>query len=247
MHSHFSKKGILFLCFALAMTSLCQAFAAPSEEEMEILRLFYKRKGPRRLVHQASETHLPGGGEHHGRHGKRDRGDERPYGGGGPEPDTRRLHQFRPGRGKFRLHFPDLYPGFRGETCPCAGGWGGLEFPEQRGRRDQFDPRGHHRADRGHQRTCVVGLGFIPGRGDQHHHEAGGRRCKARGLRAGPRTARKTRRITGPRSRAGRGPRGIISLPAGRIPTACCPPETSTTTASMRSFTSPLQGMRPSA
>src|SRR3989339_884580 len=44
VHSHPYKKVILFLCLALAMTSYCQAFAAPFEEEMEILRLFYKEK-----------------------------------------------------------------------------------------------------------------------------------------------------------------------------------------------------------
>ncbi len=32
------------LCCALAMTSFCQAFAAQSEEEMEVLRLFYREK-----------------------------------------------------------------------------------------------------------------------------------------------------------------------------------------------------------
>lgn len=41
---YFSKKVVLWLCFTLAMTSFCQAFAAPSDEEMEILRLFYKEK-----------------------------------------------------------------------------------------------------------------------------------------------------------------------------------------------------------
>jgi vitamin B12 transporter len=44
MHGHFLKKGVLFLCFALTVTAFCPAFAAPSEEEMEILRLFYKEK-----------------------------------------------------------------------------------------------------------------------------------------------------------------------------------------------------------
>lgn len=40
----FLRKVFLFLCIALSTTSFCQAFAAPSEEEMEILRLFYKEK-----------------------------------------------------------------------------------------------------------------------------------------------------------------------------------------------------------
>lgn len=45
LHSHLSKKGILFLCcFALAMSPFCRAFAAPTAEEMEVLRLFYKEK-----------------------------------------------------------------------------------------------------------------------------------------------------------------------------------------------------------
>ncbi|HLD29275.1 MAG TPA: TonB-dependent receptor plug domain-containing protein, partial [bacterium] len=44
VHSHPYKKVILFLCLALAMTSFCQAFAAPFEEEMEVLRLFYSEK-----------------------------------------------------------------------------------------------------------------------------------------------------------------------------------------------------------
>lgn len=45
-NSHFykHKQCVLLLCFVLAMTSLCWAFAAQSQEEMEVLRMFYKEK-----------------------------------------------------------------------------------------------------------------------------------------------------------------------------------------------------------
>ena len=45
LHSHLSARGLLFTCVALALLSFyCEAFAAPSQEEMEVLRLFYKEK-----------------------------------------------------------------------------------------------------------------------------------------------------------------------------------------------------------
>ena len=44
LYSFFLKKGIFLLCFILAMTSLCQTSAAQSEEEMKILRMFYREK-----------------------------------------------------------------------------------------------------------------------------------------------------------------------------------------------------------
>jgi len=44
LYSHFLKKTVLFSCFTLAITSLCQTSFAQSEEEMRILRLFYKEK-----------------------------------------------------------------------------------------------------------------------------------------------------------------------------------------------------------
>ncbi len=43
-NSHFYKKCTLLICFILTMTPFCRAFAAQSEEEMDVLRLFYKEK-----------------------------------------------------------------------------------------------------------------------------------------------------------------------------------------------------------
>jgi vitamin B12 transporter len=44
LYSHFLKITVLVSCFTLAITSLCQTSFAQSEEEMKILRLFYKEK-----------------------------------------------------------------------------------------------------------------------------------------------------------------------------------------------------------
>jgi len=44
LYSFFLKKGIFLLCFTLTLTSLCQTSAAQSEEEMKILRMFYREK-----------------------------------------------------------------------------------------------------------------------------------------------------------------------------------------------------------
>lgn len=44
LYSFFLKKGIFLLSFFLAITSLCQTSAAQSEEEMKILRMFYREK-----------------------------------------------------------------------------------------------------------------------------------------------------------------------------------------------------------
>ncbi|MFH2045540.1 MAG: TonB-dependent receptor [Pseudomonadota bacterium] len=42
--SHFHKICIFLLCFVLTMTPFCGAFAAQSQDEMDVLRLFYKEK-----------------------------------------------------------------------------------------------------------------------------------------------------------------------------------------------------------
>ena len=44
LYSHFSKKIILLICFCLTIPCLSRTSSAQYDEEMKILRLFYKEK-----------------------------------------------------------------------------------------------------------------------------------------------------------------------------------------------------------
>ncbi len=44
MHGYSLKIGAFLFCFTLTMVCLCQTFAAQPEEEMQILRMYYKEK-----------------------------------------------------------------------------------------------------------------------------------------------------------------------------------------------------------